>query len=662
MQRFPRSTKTELATEKRSGAALVLSLVLVLVCATLGAAFTQFASSTARRQSHAVAQLQAFYVAEAGLAESFYAVRMGRTGRIADESAPARYGGADVWVESSEASDGTLFIRSTARRGRSDAALGLIVRPEPPPLGFFAVEDLVVEDVILVDGFDSTERSYAEEVASIEAALAGLHEAEHGSYSPEEIATFENARSLRPFFDAALGREVFEAVLADQISIRTQSGLLGLLTLGLLGSDEEVYILEHSPHDLRQLLSQEDYDHFVANGRDIYDTYLAGHLFDDDPLVPGFEGTTSLLESMLRPGGWSGLAPTAPERFAPHTLHGALLGSDGDVVFGSSAVGAEIHGSVVPGPDGTVSGLPEGAITGSTAPRALPAHLPEVEVPRLVSNGDLTVADGLPLVLSSPSARYGRIEVAPNEDLCLRGPMVLVVDDFVMADGARLDLDTSGGEVEIFVRSSMSLHPASTVQTVAATSRDVSIRAETGIAGTSLDMQAAGAFSGTIYAPDAEVTVGTNFEVFGGIVARRLVLQAGARLHFDHESYDGELAVPRMEAWRILELPPAETGGARASSGLSASLGALHDTDHVQVDIAYVDHGGVARTYSGDESAFDYTQVASVDHVRRDLDHEALREEAEPEWMAKWRSWSAEGVSVEDILNDIFSALAAAED
>lgn len=129
--------------DSRRGAALVLSLIMVMVCASLGAAFTQLASSAARQQTHEVAQLQAFYVAEAGLAEGFFAVRMGRTGQIASEAVPARFGGADVWVESYTDGD-TTFLRSNARRARSDASLALVIRPEPPELGFFSDETLVL--------------------------------------------------------------------------------------------------------------------------------------------------------------------------------------------------------------------------------------------------------------------------------------------------------------------------------------------------------------------------------------------------------------------------------------------------------------------------------------------------------------------------------------
>ncbi|MEM8712192.1 MAG: hypothetical protein AAGG01_14680 [Planctomycetota bacterium] len=66
----------------RGGFALVLSLVLVTVVTGLCVGFVQMAASTAGAQTGSVDQMRAFYLAEAGLAEGFHAVRMGRTGQL----------------------------------------------------------------------------------------------------------------------------------------------------------------------------------------------------------------------------------------------------------------------------------------------------------------------------------------------------------------------------------------------------------------------------------------------------------------------------------------------------------------------------------------------------------------------------------------------------
>ena len=42
-----------------------------------------------------------------------------------------------------------------------------MVEPVEVPLGFFGEQELVVESVLLVDGYDSTEETYAEASASL---------------------------------------------------------------------------------------------------------------------------------------------------------------------------------------------------------------------------------------------------------------------------------------------------------------------------------------------------------------------------------------------------------------------------------------------------------------------------------------------------------------
>lgn len=614
------------------GAALVLSLILVLVCASLGAAFTQFASATARRQSHAVAQLQAFYVAEAGLAEAFYSVRMGRNGKIADESVPARYGGANVWVESYEADDSIVYLRSTARRHLSDVSLGLVVKPEPPALGFFADEDLVIENVVLVDGFDSTERPYHEEVAS----LIGATPEEESEFTPEEEARFANGREHGLWLADKIGRNKLERLLDRQVTrTETESG--------------PVYGYEHSPIDVRKLLTDSEYALMAENGIDIYETYLAGQLFlDADDAAPVSTASalqSRLLDSVESSGGWSQFEATAPERQALHTNKGGLLGSNGHVVFDGDGTTSAVHGTLVHGADDQAFGIDEEQVSGGIEGRSEPVELESVTVPEIQSSGDRVVESGIPEVIAIPSVRYGALTVRTGEDLVLRGPLTLVVDTFVLEAGAALELDTTLGDVEIYVRGSMDLDPAATVTTSGTDSREVSILAETGTGASSLAMEAISAFSGTIYAPDSEVTIGTQFEVFGGIVARRLVLQAGARLHFDHESYDGELPVPLVETWRILDLPSQGGVGRPAPAGREATLAQAHDASDVYVKIVCKDLSGNTRKYEGLESNFDYSAVSQILSIKRYEDPYAAAPEEVPGWLRKWLRSTEEGTT-----------------
>lgn len=621
------------------GAALVLSLVLVMVCAALGAAFLQVASSTAQRQSHEVRQTQAFYLAEAGLAEGFMAVRMGRTGAVGSEELPARYGHGEIFVESVHTSDGRVFLRSSAERERSGAVLGLIVEPPPPVLGFFAHEDLVIENVLLVDGFDSTERSYAEEVRAIQEAAPP---AEDAALDPADVPEFKSARAHAATFADAMTRERIESMFDNQVT-----DYLGIEivpeNLDQLMGVEFGWSLTHAPIDARDDLGDDHWQLFVANLRPMYLAYKLGVLF---------EGQSRQVAAPAGPGpldsGWFDTPVTDPGRLENHTLRGGLIGSNGDVHFVGDAAGSEIHGSVVPGVDGAVLGASADTASGSTAPRALPAELDEVVVPALSSDGDRQIVGGIPEIISGAAVRYDSLTVGPSEDLVLRGPVTLVVDHLAVSDDALVTLDTTYGEVDLYVTDSMSLSPTSVLETTASTSDRVTIHGVSDApAGSTLDLSASSRFHGTVYAPASEVRVGSNFEVFGGIVARRLSIAAGARLHFDDPSYDGESRIPFQESWKILELPEVPRGGIPTRPDPSSrKLGMAHDVAEVELEIRYLDAGGAEQVYAGVESGFDYSLVAEVRSATRRVtaaaaDAVGAPDDATPSW---WDSWARDAV------------------
>ncbi|MEL6906303.1 MAG: pilus assembly PilX N-terminal domain-containing protein, partial [Planctomycetota bacterium] len=431
--------------DSRRGAALVLSLIMVMVCASLGAAFTQLASSAARQQTHEVAQLQAFYVAEAGLAEGFFAVRMGRTGQIASEAVPARFGGADVWVESYTDGD-TTFLRSNARRARSDASLALVIRPEPPELGFFSDETLVLEGAVLVDGFDSTVRSYDEEVAFVNGGAASDPPVDHDD---DDGPIVYDAN----YFMCVFGESVFLSVVQNQII--TFGGSAGVLV--------------NSPVAVTELLTEQELAEFQAQALSFAATYGSPSPWAVD------SDLATLFGSTMGSGGVTPepevTAPETPTRTKPtattgdHTPTGGLLGSNGDVVFMADAAESEIFGAVRPGPDGSVTGLPESNVTGATEARAVAVPMDPVVVPDISSSGDLSVSGGIPTVLSTPEVGYGVVTVGPGEDLELRGPMTIIVTDLILESGARLTLDTTAGDVQLFVRRDVTLDPTSAIAT-----------------------------------------------------------------------------------------------------------------------------------------------------------------------------------------------------
>jgi len=544
----------------RCGSALVLALISVTVVAGLGAAFLLTSSSLTRRQTGDLETQKAFYLAEAGLAEAFQAVRMGRTGQVGSVVSPAVHGDGLLWVDAVETLDEQIRLESTALCGTGRATLALVVEPVDVPLGFFSDEDLLVDDVLLVDGFNSEEATYAD-------AAGGRNQLQEyaadmdGRAAPGDFAKLlaENSRDVPAWF-----------VESARLSPRERTALTGLLPA-------------------------------LRRARE------AGTLFD---------GATRR--------GRAGEV---------HTDSGGLLGSNGSVTISTpSGEPVTVYGDVTPGAGDAVHASRGARISGSTDPRSTPIELPEVEVPPVALSAPVRHEGLLPMLVAPGTWGFERIEVAPDAELVLRGPATIVVGTLVLEPGAALTLDTRQGSVELYVTGTgMDLRRGSVVTTTSDLPDELTVQVSsipTGPDGAPVRLDAMSRFHGTIYAPDTEVYVGSEFEVFGSIVARRLEFGPGARLHFDNAGHEGT-PIPRVVSWRIVEIPEiarTRRGDPFQVLGLArgdlAALSQAHDLAAVILTIDYLDHGGNPRSYSGPEDRFDWDDVRQVVNVERDASRE----------------------------------------
>ena len=106
------------ASVARRGSALVMALIVVMLVSSLGAGFLHLSASVTRRQTDEVEKMRAFYLAEAGLAEAFQAVRMGRSGQVGTERVDHRRNRRQTEVHS-QRRDG----RQQAERNNESARL-----------------------------------------------------------------------------------------------------------------------------------------------------------------------------------------------------------------------------------------------------------------------------------------------------------------------------------------------------------------------------------------------------------------------------------------------------------------------------------------------------------------------------------------------------------
>ncbi len=565
------------------GSAIVVALITVTTIGALGAAFLRVSSSFHLRQKAELENLQAFYLAEAGLAESFNAVRIGRTGEIGSEASPARFGGGLLWVVASETANGNVRLESTGMVGSGRATLALHVEPVEVDFGFFSDEDLVIQSVLMLDGFDSEAATYQETIASLPWVEPS-----------QDVSDQETVVSL-PLVEPSQGA-------SDQSDFGDDGD----------GDDDD----DDGDDD------GDDWDGDGGSGGD------GGGDGDGDGDGDGSE-SAFYAEGAMTPNG-----PAVP---ASHTDSGGLLASNGSVYFEMPAGdSAEIWGDVKPGPDGSVEGLGmDVSVSGNTDASSNLIELPEVEVPEVGMAAPVRHGGVLPLVLPAGTSGHASIEVAPDCELVLRGPARIVIGTLTLEPGALMTLDTRLGDVELYITGGMDLQQGSVVTTTGEQPSEVLVQVApiTTIDKAPINLEATSQFHGLIFSPATDVMIGSEFEIYGGVVAKKLEIGAGARLHFDSSGFEG-MPIPRIVSWRIIELPAAlrgRGGDAFKVMGVTPeSLEALseaHDLSEVWLTIEYLDHNGVQHTFAGTEDQFNWDRVAEVLSIERDPTREKEEDE-----------------------------------
>ncbi|QDV07120.1 hypothetical protein Poly30_26390 [Planctomycetes bacterium Poly30] len=151
----------------RRGSALVLSLVAVMVLASLGAGLLQLHTAIDRRHEFGIDRRRALYLAEAGIGEAALAVSQGKSGNIASEAIPASFGGGVYWVEADDLPDNRIVLRCTARVSTAEFVVRSLILPNVNPvtrLGFFGSDGLTIGWGSIVDGYHSGRGDFASQV------------------------------------------------------------------------------------------------------------------------------------------------------------------------------------------------------------------------------------------------------------------------------------------------------------------------------------------------------------------------------------------------------------------------------------------------------------------------------------------------------------------
>lgn len=216
------------------------------------------------------------------------------------------------------------------------------------------------------------------------------------------------------------------------------------------------------------------------------------------------------------------------------------VGSNGDITMDSN-IG--VWGDANPGPGGTVTGSGIGNITGSTTPMPTAITLPEIVVPAIALSGDKTVASSE--TLASGAYHFGSLQVNNSKSLTIIGPATIVCENFRLKAGSEIVVNAANGPVEFFVIDDFILNSNTTVASTDHLAEHVAFNLlsdnvldpgiDVNFDEDLVDFDSGSSLYGTIYAPSAAITVDSNFELFGSMVARRIDLDSNCRVHYDEQ-------------------------------------------------------------------------------------------------------------------------------
>jgi len=229
------------------------------------------------------------------------------------------------------------------------------------------------------------------------------------------------------------------------------------------------------------------------------------------------------------------------------------VGSNEDIELDANA---QIYGDTVPGPDGVlIDSDPNTYVFGATSSADEDVVLDPVIVPVVPPTGFMVVAGTQ--TLGPGSVHKTAISVKAGGLLKLVGPAVVVIDDLELLSNSNLVVDATAGPVEIYGTGDFELKSNSSVTTLADQAKDISVflTADTDASPAKVvSLNSNSQFTGTIYAPEADLTLKSNFNLFGAVVGESVTLASNSALHFDEDLMylDGIEPEYAQLSWRVL--------------------------------------------------------------------------------------------------------------
>lgn len=239
------------------------------------------------------------------------------------------------------------------------------------------------------------------------------------------------------------------------------------------------------------------------------------------------------------------------------------VGSNGNITIDSN-IG--VWGDAHPGPSSTLLGSHPENIFGSTTPLTTAIELPAIIVPSVVAPGGNKAVTGE--TLATGAYYYDSLTVNTGKTLTINGPATIVCHNFKLKANSHVVVNAAGGPVEFFVIDDFVLNSNTSIASIGQRPADVTFNLlsdnildpgiDVSFDEDLVDFDSGSSLHGTIYAPSAAITIDSNFELFGSLVARRVDLDSNCRIHYDESlataAGDAGTVYERL-CWRVVSQP-----------------------------------------------------------------------------------------------------------
>ena len=313
-----------------------------------------------------------------------------------------------------------------------------------------------------------------------------------------------------------------------------------------------------------------------------------------------------------------------------------VVASNGPITVDSSfGRPTTIEGGLTPGPEFGVDLGPGVRVSGTTAPSSEEHLRPRVEFPEVDLGPAVSLRAGGSMTLTGTDQGYERIDVGTDGVLRLVGPARIAAHVIDVASGARIEVDTTGGPVELYASGGVRFDPTASLENLDADPTGLTLfvvgdeRTDIDLDGTvdaKVTLPTEGELHLGIIAPDTAVHLPGDVDFHGTAIAGSLSIGQGARIHFDNallveEEEDTHLGVI---SWKFNEIPKVVRSDLRQNLVTQLKLrngGSLPSPTEAELPIeigaVYRDNDGLEQIYRGTTDGYESSSAfdTEVEHV-----------------------------------------------